>query len=54
MKGVNNMSDKKQFEADCDKSGEWFVFDNEACYCCAGPMDEYSAIELAIKLNLVK
>ena len=48
------MSDKKQFEADCDKSGEWFVFDNEACYCCAGPMDEYSAIELAIKLNLVK
>ena len=41
----------KRFEADQDKNGEWFVFDNEACYCCAGPLKEYDAIELAIKLN---
>jgi hypothetical protein len=40
-----------RYEADHDKNGEWFVFDNEACYCMAGPLKEDEAISLQIKLN---
>ena len=40
-----------RFQADCDKDGYWFVFDYEVCYCAAGPLKEYDAVELAIKLN---
>lgn len=41
----------KRFEADCNEKGDWFVFDNEACYCVAGPFDEHKAILMAIELN---
>ncbi len=41
----------KRFEADCNPSGEWFVFDNEACYCMAGPMSEEAACDLAAENN---
>ena len=41
----------ERFQADQDKSGEWFVFDDDHCYCCAGPMSESEAVELKIKLE---
>ena len=41
---------RSRFEADCE-DGEWYVFDNEICYCCAGPMSEHSATSKAIELN---
>ena len=45
------MNSNLRYEADHDKNGEWFVFDNEACYCMAGPLKEDEAISLQIKLN---
>jgi hypothetical protein len=45
------MNSSEKFTADQDKSGEWFVFDNEACYCVAGPMSEHNAIQTAINLR---
>jgi len=41
----------KRFEADCNEKGEWFVFDNEVCYCMAGPMSEEAACDLAAEHN---
>ena len=41
----------ERFKADQDKNGEWFVFDNEDCYCVAGPMPEHDAIQTAINLR---
>lgn len=41
----------KRYEADSGKNGEWFVFDNEAFHCMAGPMNEEKAIDIAISLN---
>ena len=41
----------KKFEADSNDDGQWFVFDNEACGCHAGPMDEHKAVSMAIELN---
>lgn len=40
----------KRFEADSEDS-EWYVFDNEICYCCYGPTNEHDAIEKSIQLN---
>jgi hypothetical protein len=34
-------------EEGCTGDGEWFVFDNDACYCVAGPYgEEEAAVEL--------
>jgi hypothetical protein len=41
----------KRYEADCNSSGEWFVFDNEDMYCMAGPLEEEDAIDMTIQLN---
>ena len=41
-----------KYTADCDTNGEWFVFDNDAFYCFAGPMSEEEAVELKIKLTI--
>ena len=41
----------ERFKADQDENGEWFVFDNEDCYCVAGPMSEHNAIQTAINLR---
>lgn len=40
-----------KYEVGCNSSGEWFVFDNEDCYCVCGPMGEEEAIEEKIKLD---
>jgi hypothetical protein len=40
-----------RFQADHDKNGDWFVFDNEIFYCMAGPLKEDEAVSLSIKLN---
>tara|TARA_R110000744_G_scaffold57010_3_gene120037 strand:- start:2703 stop:2867 length:165 start_codon:yes stop_codon:yes gene_type:complete len=45
------MNVDERFQADQSKSGEWFVFDNEDCYCVAGPMSEHNAIKAVINLK---
>lgn len=45
------MRSSERFQADQNKNGEWFVFDNEDCYCVAGPMTEHDAIQKAINLK---
>ena len=40
----------KRYQID-ETDGEWFVYDHHDCFCCAGPMDEESAITLQIELN---
>lgn len=41
-----------RFEAGESSCGSgWMVFDNEACYCVAGPMSEEAACDLAANLN---
>lgn len=41
----------KRFEADQGSDGGWMVFDNQGCYCVAGPMSEEAACEMAARLN---
>ena len=41
----------KRYEAMGDGSWDWYVYDNEACYCVAGPLIEHDAITMAIELN---
>ncbi len=41
----------KRYDADSDKYGQWFVYDNEFCYCRNGPMSEHEATSMAIQLN---
>lgn len=45
------MTERFVAAADSKKTDEWFVYDNEACSCHAGPMSEHVALHLAIKLN---
>lgn len=40
-----------KYEIDCNDKGEWFVFDNEAMYCCAGPFSEDDAISEKARLE---
>ena len=35
-------------------SGEWFVFDNEACCCVAGPYGEEEAVVELLRLKQVE
>ena len=42
---------KDRYEIDSDDMGEWYVYDEEDCFCCAGPMTEEEAINMKIKLN---
>lgn len=32
-------------------AGDWFVFDNEACYCVAGPYGEEEAVVELLRLK---
>ena len=41
----------KRFFIDQDDNGKWFVFDNEDCFCIAGPMGEYEAGRIADSKN---
>ena len=41
----------KRFVAEQNRQGEWMVYDNQDCYCVAGPLTETSAIGCAERLN---
>ena len=38
------MNNEIKYEIGDNQVGEWFVYDMDTCYCCAGPMSQDAAI----------